>query len=413
MEHIKRKNYNFYLFKTGNFKTINVSFVFQRKSNPTDELYRTLLKKILFLKTEKYNNLEEISKASAKIYSPVVYIKTRGSSKDRTLTLTAEFANEKYTEEGMNKKNIEFIMDYFWHPFVNNGAFDKEIFELVKKNYIEELKSAKNYPDGYCLDRFWQIIDVYDFKLLSNEKLIKELEKIDEVMLYEYYASMFKNDSLDIFIAGDIDEEVIQYIDNYIYGDFVASNLISSKHHSKVDLKKVTEKTDNPQSKLLLGYKMLDITPYEEKYISLIFSMILGGGTESCLHQEVRVNRSLCYYIYASAYNLFDILLISAGISANKTDEVIDIVKAEITKLQNGILTDEKVKQVKQLYKNILLESKDSQNSIINNLISVVMQNGDDIDTRLKEIAKVTKEDVIKFAKKVKLDTIYLLEGTE
>ena len=37
----------------------------------------------------------------------------------------------------------------------------------------------------------------------------------------------------------------------------------------------------------------------------------------------------------------------------------------------------------------------------------------DDIDTRHKEVVKVTKQDIIKYAKKIKLDTTYLLEGAK
>ena len=35
----------------------------------------------------------------------------------------------------------------------------------------------------------------------------------------------------------------------------------------------------------------------------------------------------------------------------------------------------------------------------------------DDVETRKKEILKVTKEDVIQFSEKVIMDTVYLLKG--
>ena len=37
--------------------------------------------------------------------------------------------------------------------------------------------------------------------------------------------------------------------------------------------------------------------------------------------------------------------------------------------------------------------------------------NSDDINTRISKFEKVTKEDVINFSKKIKMDTIFLLEG--
>ena len=415
MDFIKKekKNYNLYIMPTNDFKVIDISFVFQRKNSVEDELYRTLLKKILFLKTAKYDSLEKLSIAASDIYNPKTFIKTATSHVYRTFNISAEFINEKYTEKGMNKKNIEFIMDYFWNPLIINEAFDKDAFDLCKKNYIEEIKGAKNYPEGYALNECWRALDLYEFKIPTNDELIKMLEKIDEKQLYDYYKSMFIEDSLDVFVVGDVKEDIENIIDNYIYGDFKKSVMLKSHEYPVSKVKEKTEKTDNPQSKLLLGYKLNDLTTFEENYTSLIFSMILGGGTESLLHTEVRKKRSLCYYIYASYYNLFNTLIVSAGISAKKTKEVIKITEKQIAKIQNGEISEEKLTEVKQLYKNILLESKDSQMSIMNNLIARVTRGADDITGRFKMVDKITMKDIINFAGKMKLDTIYLLEGNE
>ena len=413
MSYIKktREHYNIYLQKTSSFKTISISFVFQRLNTQTDKLYQAMLRKMLYLKTTKYKNLEELTKAAAYIYNPVTFFNTKTSSKYRTFTLAAEFANEKYTEKGMNKKNIEFIMDYFWHPYVKDNSFDEELFKVCQKNYIEELKSIKNYPESYSLNECWRLLNLYDFKDLKTEKLIEEVEKMTAKTLYEYYKSMFTEDSLDIFILGNVNEEIIDIIDNYIYGDFKPSKMIKPKKNKEVKMQEIKEVTDSPQSKLYLGYKVIDPTTYEEKYISLMFSMILGGGTESCLHQEVREKRSLCYYIYATSYNLFNLILITSGIDKSNSNEVINIIKDEIAKIQKGLFAESRVEEVKKLYENILLEAKDSPDSLINSLINEVMRGADSPAEKFKIVKKITKEDIVTFAKKIKLDTIYLLEG--
>ena len=413
MNHIKKEHYNLYLLKTKEFKVVNVAFVFQRKNTVEDELYRTLLKKILFLKTAKCDNLEKLAIAATQIYNPKAFIKAQTSSQYRTFSIIGEFINEKYTEKGMNKKNLEYIMDYFWHPLIINNGFDKETFNQCKKNYLEELKNAKNYPEEYSLDQCFRFLNLYDFKIPTNEELINMLEKIDEKKLYNYYKSMFTEDSLEIFIVGDVDENIISTIDNYIYGGFALPKIIKSKEYQVKEVKQITEKIDNPQSKLLLGYKMHDLTEFEEKYVSLLLAVILGGGTESLLHQEVRKKRSLCYYIYASTYNLFNIMIISAGIAPNKSSEVIEIIKQEIEKIKQGKITSKKLEEVKRLYKNILLESKDSQMEILNNLIGMITKGADDIETRFTMINKVTVNDITNLASKIKLDTIFLLEGTK
>lgn len=407
----KRKNYNIHLINDKKFKTITVTFAFQKKALAEDEVYQALLRKMLSLRTEKFSSRQELSKESAKLYSPVVFFKSSSNSSHRMFRLITQFANEKYTSKGMNKKSLEFAMDYFFKPYVIDDGFDKDLFSLCKKEYIDMLKSLKNYPEEYALDRFWQVSDIYDYKLFTNSELIECAKKINEKMLYEYYKSMFKTCSLDIFVMGDVESDFIDIIDNYVYGDFIKRENIKSKKYSSVDYKKIIEKTDNPQSKLLIGYKMIDITDFEEKYTAFIFSMLLGGGTEGFLHKTVRGEKSLCYYIYSNYYNLFDLILVQAGIDKKVEADVIKLVKDAVLKIQNGSFTEKRLEEVISLYKNILLESKDSQELILNNLMSSVMQNNDSIDVRIKMVDKITKEDIINFAKKIKIDTIFLLEG--
>ena len=47
----------------------------------------------------------------------------------------------------------------------------------------------------------------------------------------------------------------------------------------------------------------------------------------------------------------------------------------------------------------------------MNNFIDVVFSNNDDIEERRKNVAKVTKEDIVKFSSKVYLEVVYFLKG--
>ena len=62
-------------------------------------------------------------------------------------------------------------------------------------------------------------------------------------------------------------------------------------------------------------------------------------------------------------------------------------------------------------YKNTFKEVEDSAFSILNAYTSCEYLNYDPIELRIKEIEKVDKEAIIKVAKKIHIDTIFLLEG--
>ncbi|MCI8588887.1 MAG: hypothetical protein HFG40_04465, partial [Bacilli bacterium] len=52
-----------------------------------------------------------------------------------------------------------------------------------------------------------------------------------------------------------------------------------------------------------------------------------------------------------------------------------------------------------------------NESAIIETFLAKDLLNLGDIEERKKEVQKVTKEDIISLAKKVKIDTIFLLEG--
>ena len=62
-------------------------------------------------------------------------------------------------------------------------------------------------------------------------------------------------------------------------------------------------------------------------------------------------------------------------------------------------------------YKSTFKEVEDSAFSILNAYTSCEYLGYDPIEKRTKEIEKITKQDIIKVAKKIYIDTIFLLEG--
>ena len=58
-----------------------------------------------------------------------------------------------------------------------------------------------------------------------------------------------------------------------------------------------------------------------------------------------------------------------------------------------------------------LEQLEDNQYQILQNYVSMQMLGLDSIEERKKKIREVTKEDIMRVAKCIKMDTIYLLEG--
>ena len=150
---------------------------------------------------------------------------------------------------------------------------------------------------------------------------------------------------------------------------------------------------------------------FEIQYVLNFYSFILGGSGDSLLFKTVREENSLCYHI-SSSYNVIsNLVTIRAGIDAKNKDKTIKLINECMNKMKNGDFSDSDIEKARMIYKNSCIEMLDSEASIMNNYISHEYLNTDLLLDRIKKIDEVDKNMVIDIANKVKLNTIYMLEG--
>ncbi len=408
-------NYNLYTLVTDRFKTIDLRINIRIQNERDNDKYIPMLWRMLVSTSSKYDSLKEINEAAVDIYDPYYGIRFIGSGKQDVLSLSATFVSEKYTEKGMNEKNIKFLADFIFNPKIINDGFDEEMFEIKKEKLIDYYLSTKDYPREYAESRFREEMTFFDYKEHSLDEIIELTRSLTSKELYDFYKKVINEGKLDIFISGNIDpleikkicERNITFLGNY-HED--PEHVFNQKSYNKKPII-VIENSSNVQSNLIIGCKTINMTDYERKYVSLLYSWILGGGMNSLLNQTVREKNSLCYYIYTNRNNLLGIFKIYAGIDGKDFDKVYDLIEEEINNMKKGNFSDDLLESVKNTYYNSLISIEDHQDDIINSFISEIYTGADDVETRRKMMGKVTKEDIMEFAKKIHIDTVFLLKG--
>ena len=94
-------------------------------------------------------------------------------------------------------------------------------------------------------------------------------------------------------------------------------------------------------------------------------------------------------------------------------DQCIELIKKEMKDMEKGNILEEELENAKEVYVTLLDEVYDNQEAIIEAYVAKDLLNIGDIEERKKEIWSVTKEEIIELAKKIIVDTIYLLEGAK
>ena len=406
--------FNLHVIKTNRFKTISYNINIRFEDEKDTERYMGMLSRLLIQTSSHFDSLRDINVFCASIYDPSYNIRILSSGTQDILALSASFANEKYTEIGMNEANFKFLTSFIFEPKIIDNGFDREVFEIQKEKLLEYYRTMKDRPQDYASGRLSEEMKTRKYDVMKLNEFIQSIESLTAEELYDFYKKIMKEGTLDIFVCGDVNPTKIKNIFSKLI-KFKGSkkkinHLIKQDSYNKEE-KIIIEPSLNTQSNLVIGCKLMDLTDFERKYVFVLYSWILGGGMNSLLTQTVRERNSLCYYIYATRQNLFETMKIYAGINGSDFEKTYDLVKKEMKNMEEGNFPLELFEGVKEIYYNSLIKIEDTQSEVTGNYTSELFIHNDRIDVRKKQMEKVTKEDVMNLAKKVHIDTVYLLKG--
>lgn len=417
MEYIKKNlgSYNLHLIKNTNFKSIMVKVYFREPIKKENITIHNFLTTMLTFSSKKYPTRRELILKTQDLYSCSL------SSSDSRLgnyintSFKLTVLKDEYTEENNLEKAIEFLSEIIYNPNVTDNKFDEASFNIVMNQGCLALSSIKENPSSYSIIRMLENMDSNSPISYRSFGYLEDLKDINSSNLYTYYKQMIKEDDMDIFVIGDIDFEQIdliirKYFKQKTFKKVKGNYLIPAK---KAPLKKkiITEENESNQSKLAIGCRTYNLTDYERNYPLTLYNIILGGGADSKLFTEVREKNSLCYYIGSTANKLDNILLIRAGISNTNFKQSIKLIEKQMNEIAKGNFTEEDIENAKELYQTAIDEIEGSESEIIASYYMIELLGVDTIETKAKKMKEVTKKEIIKVAKKVKIDTVYMLEG--
>lgn len=413
---IKQPGYNLHVIKTDRFKKVQMRVLLKRPIQKSEITIRNILNDILIISTKKYPTIRDIEIKTEDLYNFGSSSNCYKSGNYSIMSFSCTFLDEKYTEIGMLEESIAFFLNFIFDPNVANGKFDAEAFKYTKECLKNDIASIKDNPRQYSVLRLREEMDKESPISYRSCGYIEDLEKITEENLYQYYKDVLEHDVIDIFILGNVHVDVVENIVKK-YITYERTQPIYELDHCiqnpeiRDEIQEIEETENINQSKLSVGVKVYNMDEYEKKYTLNALSFILGGSGDSKLFKNLREENSLCYYVSCSPSMLSSDMIITSGIDSSDYEKAVELIKDAIQDIQNGNVTDEEVENEISVYVNSCLEIYDSPSSIINNYLSHEYLGNDLIDDKIDKAKEMTKEKIIELAKKIKIDTIYLLKG--
>ncbi|GAA0298328.1 putative Zn-dependent peptidase [Gracilibacillus halotolerans] len=414
---IKEDGCNIHLLHTKKFKTIHISLKFATSLTREDVTKRALLPYVIQQGTKSFPTALKLRGKLDEIYGAVLSIDSSKKGEQAVLTIRMEIPNEKYiqTEESLLDEAISLLSEILYEPKVENNGFDSKIVareKITLKNKMEALHEDKmslantRMIEEMCKD------EPYGLRIHGYEE---DLETITPENLYEYYQKLLKEDYLDIFVSGDIEdlpiEDKLKKLSTDRKQPELTKPLVTPKSAKPLEL---VERDDITQAKLHFGYRT-NITYDDSDYAALhVFNGIFGGFPSSKLFLNVREKHSLAYYAASRIESHKGLMFVFSGIAPEQYDLAKEIINDQMEQMVQGDFTEEHLEETKEMTINQLKETMDHPQGIIElNYQRVIAKSDVTPETLIKKIKQVTKDEVMTVAKKINQEIVYLLTSKE
>ena len=409
-------SFNVHTIKTDKFKTSHVEVIFRDIANKDEMGAYSFLADMLSQSSKTYPRKKDLITRFEELYKIIVYATTLRVGNVLDFHVSLDFINPDY----INDKNyveevIKTLFDIIENPNVTNDEFDLKTFNIVKERLKREINSLKENPMKQSIKEAFKAMNTdtpTSYELLGN---LESLEKITPSSLYKTYKNLRKNFKVDIFLIGNLEmDDTVSLIKKYFKNRYIIENKLDLMVDNK-EIKRLVVKSmasDNVQANLVMIFNLKKLTEIEKNITFNVFNYLYGsGGLTSKLYQSIREKNSLCYAI-SSMYLKYDkLLLVHISLEQANVKKATSLVKKELKNMQVGNFTEE---ELKDAINNMIISldmAQDNNVSIINNYVFHVFDNLPMPEERVEMFKNIKKEDVINVAKKVKLNTVFTLEG--
>ena len=415
-----KKGIKLHEIQTDKFKTNLIAVFLSMPITREDVTKNSLLSAVLRRGSKNMPTLAQISQEMEEMYGSSFDCGLDKTGDNHILKFYIESINDNFLpqkDENMLKKSIEKLLEIVFNPLVENGAFKEEYVKQEKENIKRIIEGKPDNKARYAFDRC--IEEMYKDQPYGLYKYgyIEDLNSITAQNLYEYYQKMISKCKIDIFVSGDIEDvtQIVEQNENIQKLEEREPNYKINKVELKeaVQEKEVKEEMDVTQGKITIGLD-LHLDNEEQKYDVMVYNAILGGTANSKMFQEVREKASLAYSAGSSYIRYKSNIFIKCGIEIKNYEKAMEIIRKQLEDMKNGVFSDEDIENAKKGIISGIKSIDDEQDTEITYFFGQELTDTKtSLEQYIEKIQKVTKQDIIKVANSISVNTVYFLKDFE
>jgi predicted Zn-dependent peptidase len=294
---------------------------------------------------------------------------------------------------------IAIISDILIHP-----TFCKEELERERGVILQEIGRAQDDPDDIVFDHLQSVAYPHQpmgRSILGPQSVVSSLSAED---LRTYRDQLYRGPQLIFSAAGGVEHEALIRAVSLAFEPVPASSSESTPVPAHYEGGVLADtRSSLEQVHIILGVESVSFED-PDYYVSALFNAILGRGMSSRLFQEVREKRGLVYAVYSfgAAYKDSGLMGIYAGTSAEKSMELVKVVRTECLKMADGV-TDEEMHRAKAQFKSSLLMAAESTSAMCQQNADHMLVYGRSIsrEEMIEKVEAITKSQISSFTERL------------
>ena len=333
------------------------------------------------------------------------------------IRFSVEIPDDRFSLDGNSivEETLDFLVDIIKNPHCENGEFDRVATEREVRFTLENIEAEKNDKRAYAISRLRQLMCQGEPYGIDRDKLEEDVRNLDGRKLYLAYVDMLKSSTIVITACGSLDRDLLEKV----FTEFSTS--IPERKPEKLETVFITkaekvryfkDEMDVNQAKLVIGLRSGMENENDDYFPFRVMTDIFGGGPYSRLFLNVREKMSLCYYCGARLLREKGIIFIQSGIEEENYEKALNEIFNQLQVMKNGEFTkddfDSSIKALSDAFKGV----EDSPVAVCTFYSSQVFDEELISGVEFAErISQVTFDQVIECAKRVTVDSVYLLAG--
>ncbi len=325
---------------------------------------------------------------------------------DLILTTRIQYIRSDWIEEEDYIHKVKEITD----QVLFHSVLDEASFEEAKYLYRNKLTRILDDPDGLAIYTCLTTLNTNHEISIPIQGSLDDLDQLTLQDIQNVYSAYLKADK-HILVCGCLDEEMKTYLERMDS----SSKLNSTRSLLPIlDYQEEIIEKNISQSSIALVYATSTDILSEDYYKMFVMNSLLGQSPTSLLFEEVREKHSLCYSISSYLIQFDGALIITLGTNKENIEKAIDLINQQIQRIIDLDFDQELLNTAKKDCIDSLIVAQDYPFSQIDQrFMDVLLSRDTDRDKKIKNIQKVSLEDVSAAAKKLKKISSVIVKEVE